>query len=86
MNLFCLAQFVMSFGTVGNLVLAGGRMFRVQALNSLLSVCVLVVADWLLVPAGGVRGAAWADVVYKGLSTVCIAAFGAWYLARRREP
>jgi O-antigen/teichoic acid export membrane protein len=85
MNLFCLAQLLQSFATLGAQVLNAGRMFRFQALNSVFSVCVLLIASFALVPAWGVRGTAWADVIYKGVSTLAIGSVGVWYLLRRRR-
>jgi O-antigen/teichoic acid export membrane protein len=85
MNIFCFAQFLMSFATIGVLVMSAGRMFRLQALNSVVSVFVLVLANFALVPSGGVRATAWADVIYKSLSTLAIASVGVWYLLRKRH-
>jgi O-antigen/teichoic acid export membrane protein len=86
MNLFCLAQLLTSFAALGSQVTNAARMFRLLAVNAVVSVAALVVASFVLVPRMGVRGSAWADIVYKGSSTLFLMVVGFWWAWTRTRP
>jgi O-antigen/teichoic acid export membrane protein len=86
MKLFCFAQLVAALAAFGSQVTNAARMFRVLAANSVLNVAALAVASALLVPRYGVRGTAYADIAFKGVSAAMLTAVSVWWAwsARRR--
>lgn len=80
MKLFCLAQLVAALAAFGSQVTNAARMFRVIAANSVFNVGALALASFVLVPRYGVRGTAYADMVFKGASAVLLSLVGAWWV------
>lgn len=85
MNLFCLTQLLTTVAVFGSQVVNAGRMFRVNALISLLSVPVHLAASLLLVPRHGLVGSAYADMVYKGSTSIALFGIGIWWLTKARK-
>lgn len=85
MNLFCLTQLLITVAVFGSQVVNAGRMFRVSAVISVISVAVHVAASALLVPRYGLQGSVYADMVYKCSSSLILVGVGAWWLLRKRQ-
>lgn len=83
MVVFTLSQTVAAAATIGSQLMASARMFRLQLVNAVTALVALVVASRYLVPAFGVTGSAWAEVIRNTAATMIPLALTILYVRRR---